>query len=229
MADDHEFIDQPHETVPRRRLKAVKALFIGLSLLLAIWLPAIALVIYVFVMHAFRFEGGSIFTSAPVGTTMAIAGFLSFNIGATTSLPLGLYGYCVARSWLLQSQGYHVAGGPSKRPTPRQYAHLTCHQLWWVFPDGPIPHLTDLAPLSAFSAEPTSRRLAAALPTSFVLVRPTNVKTFTVPLPFIEHVSFCFWLCCSIMALKRLKRGSVLKPMLCRSNLLRITVKHGRY
>lgn len=98
-----------------KRFQSLQVLFSGLAVFVAVVLPAVGLLVQIFVVHPFYFTSYSLVTLAPLGPTLAIAHTCSSVVSATLPFVMGLDAYRISRIWLTTSR----AGGDN-RPTPFQ-------------------------------------------------------------------------------------------------------------
>ncbi|KAJ7458553.1 hypothetical protein FB451DRAFT_581084 [Mycena latifolia] len=94
-------------------------ILMGISIVLAVLLVVLGLIVQVFVVHLYHITAGAIYTTAPLGTTLAIAHISSVVIAISVPLAIGLGGYWLAGRWLASSYDDGV-----NRPTPYQLGIL---------------------------------------------------------------------------------------------------------
>jgi hypothetical protein len=92
-----------------------RILLLGLSICLSIIILSVGLFLDIFVTHEYIHQGLEIITTAPLGSTLAIAHALAVLLLWTVPLVIGLHSYRLAWSWLEAS----VDNGHN-RPTPFQ-------------------------------------------------------------------------------------------------------------
>ncbi|KAJ7442342.1 hypothetical protein B0H11DRAFT_2292081 [Mycena galericulata] len=105
---------QPHESEP-----VASIVLTGGGVVLALLLVSTGLLVQVFGFNDYYVAGGFIFSTAPLGQTLAIAHLSSVFVGMSVPISIGLGAYLLAARWLAASR--HEG---DDRPTPYQLGLL---------------------------------------------------------------------------------------------------------
>jgi hypothetical protein len=94
-----------------------KILLTGFTIVLAIVVVVLGLIIQIFVMHVYHITPTAVYTTSPLGRTLAIAHVYSVVLGMSVPIAIGLGAYWLAGRWIAASYDHG-----KDRPTPYQYA-----------------------------------------------------------------------------------------------------------
>jgi hypothetical protein len=99
----------------RERTHTGTIILTGVLIVFVVALVVLGLLLQVFAVHVYHVADRAVYTTAPLGTTLAIAHLTSVVVGMSVPLTIGLAGYLLAGRWLEASR---VEG--RDRPTPYQ-------------------------------------------------------------------------------------------------------------
>lgn len=100
----------PHESDPTWAI-----VLTGAAVVQAIVLITMGLLVQIFGVHVYHFAESAVFTTAPLGRTLAIAHLASVAVTMSVPLVVGLGAYLLAGRWLEASRVEGI-----DRPTPYQ-------------------------------------------------------------------------------------------------------------